>query len=147
MRRPFKPVRTVTDPTGETWELYVSRVALPAWKQGGYNSLLDEPAMGGGWGRDSVLELPFALIGFLWSSILVPFLRLLFLTPFAVVKGRRSQSARIQAMCFSGFDRETRTWTTTIDQVDSVLEEIALGLQQGKVVQPTGAIYSGEQDD
>ncbi len=50
-------------------------------------------------------------------------------------------------MCFSGFDRETRTWTTTLDQVDSVLDEIVLGLQQGKVVQPTGAVYSGEQDD
>ncbi len=144
MQRPFQPRRKVTDPSGQEWELYISRVALPEWKDGEYNS----------WGEDPMpfaspailLELPIMLISFLWSSILAPLLRVVFLTPFAVVRGRRSHAAQIQAICFFP-SRETRTWTTTLDQVDSIIDEIALGIEAGKVVQPVGAVYSGSQSD
>jgi hypothetical protein len=74
----------------------------------------------------------------------VPLLRLILLMPFALVKGRRSHAARIEAMCFTP-PPETRTWTITVDQIDSVLEEIVQGLAQGKVVQPVGAVYSGSR--
>ena len=148
MKLPFRPARRVTDPAGQEWELYVSRVVLPAWREGGYNAMVDGPAIDSGataMGSElMLLDLPFAFVGFLWSSILVPLLRLIFLMPFALVKGRGSHAARIQAMCFAP-PPETRTWTTTIDQVDSVLEEIVQGLAQGKVVQPAGAVYSGSQ--
>ena len=140
---PFRPARQVTDPQGQEWELYVSRVAPPAWKEGGYNSLVDSPPILPG--PLILLDLPLAFLGFLWSSILMPFLRFVLLTPFAVVKGRRSHSARIEAMCFYP-EPETRTWTTTPDQVESVLDEIVLGLQEGKIVQPTGAVYSGSHE-
>jgi hypothetical protein len=143
MWHPFRPRRKVTDPTGQEWELYVCRVELPEWKES-YDSWGEDPMPFTG--PAALLELPLMLISFLWSSLLVPLLRLVFLTPFAVVKGRRSQAAQIQAICFFPY-RETRTWTTTLDQVDSVLNQIALGIEVGKVVQPIGAVYSGSHTD
>jgi hypothetical protein len=140
MRRPFRPARKVIDPQGQEWELYVSRVVLPGWKEGGYNGLVDNSSPGDG--EAFLLEIPFALVGFLWSSILLPLLRFLCFTPFAIIRGRRSKSARIEAMCLYP-EPETRTWTTTCDQANSVLNQIALGLEEGKVVQPIGAFYSG----
>jgi hypothetical protein len=94
-----------------------------------------------------LLDLPLALVGFVWSSILMPLLRLVFLTPFAVVKGRRSNTARIQAVSFFAETRETRTWTTTLDQVESVLNQVALGLEKGESVQPVGAFFLGSTTD
>lgn len=138
--RPFRPSRKVVDPQGQEWELYVSRFAVPAWKEGEYN----DPDMLGTGGVGTLIEIPFALVGFLWSSILVPLLRFVFVMPFAVIKGRRSKSAWIEAMCFYP-EPETRTWTTTTDQVESVLDEIVRGLQEGKVVQPKGAVYEGSE--
>ena len=139
---PVRAVRTVTDPSGQQWELYVSRVALPAWRQGGYNGWLDDP--GPGDGRAFLLELPFALVGFVWSGLVWPALRFLCLFPGAVVKGRRSHAARIEAVSIYP-EEETRLWTTTTDMVDSVLNQIALGLEEGRVVQPVGAVYSGSR--
>jgi len=148
MRRPFQPNRKVTDPSGHEWQLFISRVALPEWKEGegqfdtwvdgGPATRLDGPLF--------LLELPIAFADFVVTSIVVPFLRMLLLTPFAIVKGRRSHAARIEAICFFP-SPETRTWTTTLDQADSVLNQIALGLEEGKIVQPIGAVYSGEKDE
>lgn len=152
MRRPFRPVRTVIDPAGDEWELYISRIVMPDWREGGYNAVVDAPGemvpAGPAIGL-MLLDVPFALVGFVWSSVIVPALRLVLLTPFAVIKGRRSHAASILAICwsYSGGGSETRTWTTTIDQADSVLNEVARGLEEGKTVQPQGAVYSGSRGD
>lgn len=131
------------DPSGEHSGLFVSRTAPVGWKQGVY----DDP-LGDSVGIEGALvELPFMLVGFLWSSILMPMLRIALLGPFAVVRGRRSGAAWIRAVTLYGESRETRMWTTTIDQVDGVLDEIALGLAEGKVVQPADAFYSGGTTD
>jgi len=138
MRLPFKPVCTVTDPGGRQWELYLTKTVVPEWREGGYNSLLDdpEPMLG-------ILNIPLMLIGFAWSSILSPVLRFLFLYPFALVKGRRSRAARIEAICFSaGEGTLTHTWTTTADQAESVLHTVALALEEGRIAQPVGAVYT-----
>jgi len=141
----FRPKRTVCDPSGQEWELYVSRVVPPTWSEGEGSDIGNTPPMSMPGAEFMVLTIPFALAGFLWSSIIVPFVRFCFLMPFAVVRGRRSHAARIEAMCFYP-EPETRTWTTTIDQVDSVLNETAAGLEQGKVVQPAGAVYLGSHE-
>jgi len=141
----FRPRRTVSDPSGQQWELYVSRVAPPSWSEGEGSELASSPPLSMPGAELMLLTIPFAIVGFLWSSIIVPLARFVFLMPFAVVRGRRSHAARIEAMCFYP-EPETRTWTTTIDQVDSVLEEIAAGLEAGKVVQPAGAVYLGSHD-
>lgn len=136
----FRPARTVTGPHGDYWELYVSKTALPAWREGRAGSFEDgfpDP-------RGDLLQLPFMLVGAVWGMLIAPLLRFLVLLPVAVVRGRRSRAVRIEAV--SGFpQREVFLWTTTDDGVARVLDEIAAGLADGKFVQPEGAVYSGRE--
>lgn len=137
----FRPARTVTTPSGEYWELYVSKTALPGWQEGRASDLESGPI---GRGSFFVFELPLALPAALWSGIVRPLLRVLVLLPGAWVRGRRSRAVRIQALRPYP-SREVLLWTTTEGQVDGILEEIAAGLAEGRVVQPAGAVYSGAQ--
>jgi hypothetical protein len=139
----FRPRRTVRDPAGQEWELYVSRVAPPSWREAPSFGL-DAPPVGRLGAQLFVFGLPFAFLSFLWGGVVRPAIRCCALMPVAVVKGRRSKAVRIEAICFFP-GCETRLWTTTLDQVGSVLEEIACGLAEGRVVQPVGAVYSGTQ--
>jgi len=136
----FRPVRTVTSADGDYWELYVSKTALPQWRQG----------RGGGGDIGSVdprfglVELPFAILSALWGLLIVPLVRVVVLLPVAVARGRRSRAVRIEAV--RGFpEREVFLWTTTDEQVDAVVDEIAAGLSRGKLLQPEGAVYSGRE--
>jgi len=141
----FRPRRTVRDPHGVEWELYVSRVAPPEWREAPSGSFDFDPLPIPRLGAELfIVGLPFAFLGFLWGGVLRPALRFCLLLPGAVIKGRRSQAVRIEAISFFP-GRERRLWTTTPDQVGSVFEEIARGLAEGKVVQPAGAVYSGIQ--
>ncbi len=137
----FRAARTVTSPSGDYWELYVSKTTLPAWREGnsGFDPGLEavNPEIG-------LFELPLMILAFLWSSILVPLTRVVVLLPIAVMKGRRSHAVRIEAV--NTFPhRQVLLWTTTDVHKDRVLDEIAAGLAQGKVVYPSGAVYSGEE--
>jgi hypothetical protein len=136
----FRPARTVTGPHGQYWELYVSKTALPAWREGKPGRFED----GTGDARGDLLELPFMLISAIWGMLIEPLLRFAVLLPFAFVRGRRSRAVRIEAV--STFPREVFLWTTTDDGVERVLDEIAAGLAVGKFVQPQGAVYSGRED-
>ena len=136
----FRPARTVTSPSGDYWELYVSKTALPSW----HGSDSDDTADVSGYGSAQLdlLALPFMVVMFLWANVLVPVSRMLFLLPVAVVRGRRSRAVRIEAV--KTFPtREVLLWTTTDGNRARVLDEIASGLAAGKVVQPDGAVYSG----
>jgi len=134
----FRPARTVTGPHGEYWELYVSKTALPAWREREPGGL--EYATGDA--RSDLLELPLMVVGAVWGMVIAPLLRFVVLLPFAFVRGRRSRAVRIEAV--NGFPhREVYLWTTTDDGVERVLDEIASGLAAGKFVQPEGAVYSG----
>lgn len=139
----FRPARTVTGPNGTYWELYVSKTALPAWKEGPVGGL--ELALDSGVdGRLTLFELPLALLGALWGILVAPLLRMLVLLPVAVARGRRSRAVRIEAVCpFPA--REVLLWTTTEDGVEGVLDEIVAGLAAGRVAQPEGAVYSGRE--
>lgn len=137
----FRPARTVTGPHGEHWELYVSKTALPAWREGKPGAAEDGFVTGT---RGDLLELPFMLVSAVWGMLISPLLRFVVLLPAAVVRGRRSRAVRIEAV--SGFpQREVFLWTTTDDGVARVLDEIAAGLAQGTFVQPKGAVYSGRE--
>jgi hypothetical protein len=135
----FRPVRTVTSPSGDCWEIYVSKTALPPWREGRGGNFDS-----GGDPRIDLFELPFALLGAVWSLLIVPLVRFAALLPLAVVRGRRSRAVRIEAV--NNFPvREVLLWTTTDGFLDGVLEEIAGGLASGKVVQPSGAVFSGRE--
>jgi hypothetical protein len=128
----------VTSPSGEDWELYVSKTALPAWRTGDSDGM--ETGGGGPW---SILELPVAIIVAVWNLI-VPLARVLVLLPVAVIRGRRSHAVRVEAM--TSFPRQqVLLWTTTDVHVARVLDEIAAGLANGKIVQPDGAVYTGPE--
>jgi len=137
----FRPAATVTSPSGDYWELYVSKTALPAWT--GNDG--DDIGMGGLETTDAgFFELPFMLLAFVWANIIVPLARVVVLLPLAVVRGRRSHAVRIEAVKTFP-QREVLLWTTTDAHRQRVLEEIVGGLGQGKVVQPAGAVYSGAE--
>jgi hypothetical protein len=99
--------------------------------------LLDDPMELG-----LLVGIPLAIIQFIGRITLKPLLRF----SFSYAKGRRSGAIRIEAVTLYGA-RETRYWTTTPDQVKSVLHEIAAGLEAGTVIQPAGAVYMGARED
>src|SRR5579871_6417958 len=132
--------RKVIDPSGDWWGLYVTRTAMPHDPNdpGIYSrnlKILDDPLDLGFFG------LPIALLQFLGRVTVKPLIGFL----FSYAKGRRSGGIRVEAVSLYGA-RQTRYWTTTPEQVDSVLQEIATGLEQGHVVQPKGAAYLGARD-
>lgn len=136
----FRPAATVSSPTGDYWELYVSKTALPAWKRtnaddAGSVDMIEEFGF---------FAIPLMLLTFLWANLVWPLLRVVFLLPFAVARGRRSRAVRIEAV--KTFPRrEVLLWTTIDNNKKRVLQEIVAGLAQGKVVQPEGAVYSGAE--
>ena len=137
----FRPAAAVTSPSGDYWELYVSKTALPAWKgtdaddidPGGMNAT----ALG-------LFDIPFMVLGFVWANLVVPLARVAVLLPVAVVRGHRSRAVRIEAVKTFP-QREVLLWTTTDAHRQRVLDEIVAGLAQGKVVQPEAAVYSGAE--
>ena len=136
----FRPARTVTGPHGDYWEVYVSKTALPAWREGNPGRAED----GFGDPRGDLLALPFMLVSALWGMLIAPLLRFVVLLPVSFVRGRRSRAVRIEAV--SGFPhREVFLWTTTDEGVERVLDEIVAGLAVGKFAQPDGAVYSGRE--
>ena len=136
----LRPKRIVTVPTG-TWELYASRTVLPKWQEG---RLFDPEDSGSGFGQDLGGQVVTGVAGFFLDSILLPLARFFVQLPMAFVRGRRSIAVRIEAV--NPFpEREVLLWVTTTDAAARVLDEIAVGLADGKVVQPVGAVYSGAE--
>ena len=137
----FRAATTVTSPSGDYWELYVSKTALPAWR----GSDADDIGPGVLGATDvGLLAIPLMLLSALWANLLLPLMRALVLLPVAVVRGRRSRAVRIEAVK-TWPRREVLLWTTTDGNRQRVLDEIVAGLAQGKVVQPEGAVYSGAE--
>lgn len=135
----FRPARTVTSPSGEHWELYVSKTVLPSWSEGRAGASEDP------WpGTAGLVGLVLAVPAAVWAGIVRPLLRLVVLLPVAWARGRSSRAVQIHALSPYPSRREL-LWTTTEGQAEGILEEIAAGLAEGKVVQPAGAVYSGAQ--
>jgi hypothetical protein len=134
----FRPARTVRSPSGDYWELYVSKTALPSWRP----DRSDPPGLTGS--DFDLVTIPLAALAFVWWSVLFPLARAAALLPFAVVRGKRSRAVRIEAVTTYPC-RQVLLWTTTDDQVDGVLDSIVAGLAEGNVVQPIGAVYSGAE--
>jgi hypothetical protein len=139
----FRPARSVTSPSGDFWEIYVSKTKLPAWKGSDADDALN--VTGYGAGPLSLLDLPIVSIMFVWSNILVPLARMLVLLPLAVLRGRRSRAVRVEAV--TSFPRkQVVLWTTTDVHVARVVDEIAAGLATGTFAKPQGAFYYGPED-
>lgn len=138
----FRPARTVTSPSGDYWELYVSKTALPAWRGSDADDAVD--VSGYGSAQFDVLELPVMVLAFFWANLILPLARVVLMLPVAVVRGRCSRAVRIEAL--RTFPRrEVLLWTTTDGHAPRVLDEIAAGLSQGKIVRPVGSVYTGPE--
>jgi hypothetical protein len=136
----LRPARKITSPSGDYWELYVSKTALPTWRQGdGF-----QPGMEASYAPVGLLELPITMLSFLWSGIVAPLARVLVLLPISFLRGHRSHAVRIEALNPYP-QRQVLLWMTTDVHKDRVLDEIAAGLAQGKVVCPSGAVYTGPE--
>src|SRR5437764_1181465 len=91
----FRAATTVTSPSGDYWELYVSKTALPAWR----GSDADDIGPGVLGATDvGLLAIPLMLLSALWANLLLPLMRALVLLPVTVVRGRRSRAVRIEAV-------------------------------------------------
>ncbi len=135
----FRPARSVTDPNGRNWEIYVSRTELPRWQPASSN-LDDDPSFYNPLlYAFQVLAIPFL---FLIYHVLAPLLRALFELPGLIVRGRRSGVRIVEAISFWPV-RETYTWTTTGDHVQRVVDQVARGLEQGELAHPLGATFRG----
>ncbi len=124
----------MTSPTGDYWELYVSKTALPRWS--GSDAQF-------GW-DGTLIGLPIALGAAVWFSLVLPLGRVLMLLPLAMVRGHRSRAVRIEAV--KNFPRrEVLLWTTTDGHLPRVLDEVAAGLSEGTIARPVGAVYTGPE--
>jgi hypothetical protein len=127
---PFKPKRTVTGPHG-TWEIYVSKYIGVLEDERRRNEERERR-------REMLVtaEEGAAFAAQVESGSL-----------FGDLFGRKkSHAIKIEAINWGPPD-EKLVWTTTDEAVDRVLDEIAEGFRQGKVVQPEGAVYSGAVDE
>lgn len=134
----LRAARSVTSPSGDTWDIYVSKTALPKWKDTDSSS-----ASFGGYDW-SIVDLPLSVLAALWSLV-APLARIIVLLPIAVVRGHRSRAVRIEAV--NTFpQKQVLLWTTTDVHAARVLDEIAAGFAEGKVAHPDGAFYYGSED-
>jgi hypothetical protein len=134
----FRPTRTVTDPRGREWEIYVSRYQAPAWEPSDDGSVDGLDPYGRGAAAGALLELPL----FLWHQLLMPLLRFVALLPYRFVRGRRSRTVWIEAIAWGIYPhKETIRWTTTPDHAGRVLDQIARGLAEGDLPRPLGGVF------
>ena len=140
---PFRPARTVADPGGRSWEIYVTRVRLPPWRRQAGDGV-DVPARVVG-GRAFLVIGPVALLLALVEEIVLPLACALVELPLALVRGAGARERRIEAVTHWPH-RQVYVWTTTSQQLDRVLAEVAGGLERGEVRQPRGAQFGGLQE-
>jgi hypothetical protein len=128
----------VTSPTGDYWEIYVSKTALPGWRGGDGDLSYFET----GTAQGDLLQLPVVIVSILWTTVLMPLARAMVLLPVSMMRGRRSRAVRIEAV--RNFpSRQVLLWTTTDAHLPRVLDEIVAGLARDAIAEPSGAVYSG----
>lgn len=126
-------------PDGRTWEVYVSRIELPSWR----DEDSWEPAYAGGWeARAIVVFFPLVLLSFVWNALLLPLVRFVVALPGALLQARRSRVYRIEAITYWPAEEHVK-WETTGDHVERVTRQVAAGLARGELEHPLGATYLG----
>jgi hypothetical protein len=127
-------------PGNEEWEIYVLRYRQPKWDPQQYHEseLLPFP--------------PFMLIALIWElprffyhAILLPLWRFFVDLIFAVAKGRRSRTVWVEAISWGIHPHsESILWSTTPDHLNRVIDQVAAGLEEGKIARPLGGVFQGQ---
>jgi hypothetical protein len=132
----FRPKRKVTAPDGCEWEIYVSRVPLPAWRPARY-STFDLTGM-----PVDYLFLLLEIPRFLFNQILLPLARFAVDLPAAALRGRRTRTVTIEAICFWP-RRESLVWTAGREHENRVVDQIVAALERAEAAEPVGATFRG----
>jgi hypothetical protein len=136
----LRPSRTVVDPRGTEWEIYVTRSRIGSWK--GLDSpdvepLGSSPARGGA-------DLWFVLVPVMVVlEIVAGILRLIALVPLSLASAARHRNLRVEAIV-SYPARQVYAWDVERDVLDDVLEEITASLERGSIAHPVDARFLGE---
>jgi hypothetical protein len=126
--------RKVVDPDGVAWDIYVTRIRVADARQP-----FDppDPSFSPRW---DILMFVVTIA----SEIVRLLVRLLMLLPFGLVRSRFGITRRIEAIADWPHPVK-RVWEVEGPPGKVLLDEIARGLALGKVPEPAGARYLGEE--
>jgi hypothetical protein len=126
--------RKVVDPDGVSWDIYVTRIRVADVGQA-----FDAPDPSFSAGRDVL-----GIVATIASELVRLLVRLLMLLPFGLVQSRFGITRRIEAIA-DWPQPVKRVWEVQGAPGKILLDEIARGLALGKVPEPAGARYLGEE--
>jgi hypothetical protein len=135
----LRPTRRVSGPSGQEWEIYVTRGVSPRWKPAEYeepteSELALTPVT---WLLAAAVELPMLVA----TQVVWPLVRFVALLPFTGISSARSRTRLVEAVSFVPDER--LAWRTAPADVPRVVDEVAAGLAVGKVPRPDGAVFLG----
>jgi hypothetical protein len=107
-------MRRVTSPDGREWEIHVTRLRLPEWRDSEHDPWSDP----GG----------FALAPIYW--IVLPLIRVLLLLPFAALRAVWSRDRWIEGTCHWPSEITIR-WKTTSDRAEDAVDLLSQRLTHG----------------
>jgi hypothetical protein len=134
----LRPSRTVVDPRGTTWEIYVTRTRIGQW-----NGI--SPDVPTGFPSPQRTELlSFLLVPVMMVlELIVGILRLIALVPLSLASVATRRPLRIEAITEYPM-RQTYAWNVVPPMLDRVLDEISAALERGSIAHPSDAHFLGE---
>lgn len=133
----FSPNRSVSDPTGQEWEIYAYRLKLP--ERHPPDPGLDDL---GGVSWFSIFTAPFDAVVWLLGHIPWLLVRIFFDFPLAAVRALGSDEWTIEGVTWMPH-RQSYTWTTTREYRGQVLAQVEAGIAQGDIPRPRNAQFVG----
>jgi hypothetical protein len=126
--------RKVVEPDGVAWDIYVTRIRVP---DAGRPFDAPDPSY-------SATRDVFGIVATIANELVRLLVRLVMLLPFALVRSRFGITRRIEAIA-DWPEPVKRVWEVEGAPGKILLDEIARGLALGKVPEPSGARYLGEE--
>ena len=133
----LRPSRTIVDPGGTRWEIYVTRTRIGAWEGVGTPDVdpMFQPREAEVWW----LLIPLMVV----LEIVVGLLKLIALLPLSLLGVVLRRSLRVEAIADYPV-RQTYAWNVERPALARVLDEITDGLERGSIARPPDAHYLGE---
>jgi hypothetical protein len=131
--------RSVIDPRGQTWELYVTRARIRPWK-----NVTPEGGVAADHGASFAFDFWLLLVPvFMVIELVVGILRLIALVPLSLAGVAMRQRLRVEAIVEYP-TRQLYAWEVERATLDRVLDEICAGLERGSIAHPAEARFLGE---
>jgi hypothetical protein len=135
----LRPSRTVVDPHGTQWEIYVTRARIGSWNA--LDTGLDPPLT-----ASKADDVWFVLVPLLMLlELVVGILKLIALVPFGLFSAATHRSLRVEAIVEYPA-RQTYGWDVARPVLERVLDEIVEGLEHGTIAHPADARFLGVID-